>query len=1108
MAEVSIPLFRAFYPEHNNLSDEEILNSYREAGYTDTPKQQESIPEPSNDREPVYDLLRSGAKGIGQAIQGAGWLTGADGLEQKGREIAEVWGDRQSQSMQNDLQAVDQAKGFTDSLGALIDHPAAFGDMIVSSLPAMIGNMGFAKLGAMGVASIASKTAMKAAALTNPALTSAELSAYGRIAAEKSLDKGAAWWTAAGIGAGGEGLQSAGMTGSDVERFYKENGATDDEAVSAANEAALESGLSTAALGRIGGKFETDALLGGLGYGGIKKAIADTGKEALEEAAQGSVEDYAAYNQKSKIDPSQEFDLGKSVALNAAAGAGMGAPIAAMGYATHRDPTSSIGSEIEQSTQASNLLDVDPGNQLLNAAPEPQLSDISAAPDIDSAIAAADNFVNKPVPLAFDDLAVDDYTDNLVQSDTAGLSSFNAPSGIDQAISSLETTNEPQNRDIGGLLAPTQLDVLREELAQDDRSITNDIDLELARNSSEAESIDNELSSQEQLNAITELSDNSQQRTIDLSESTTVEDVENAGQDRGIAAQDIIPTEDNSGAAPNDSGASVAAGSEGVVNVDDAISAEPSALNENDIHVPGTETAAAQGEAEANVPEVIATETESSQGANEPIVHAGYNISEVQTSKGQRFELQSHDNMGTDKWLGNELYESIDAAKLGAEAQLDRVADDNARIEKINPAEAEAQAVKAQQSDIDGFGTEFTPHRLASVVKLLNQQKSLDGKDGTVKEHVKSLVEAGAVTSTQVNSGKTDYYVGDYKFNKTAYDYANHLESLKPEPVTDNEASEADLNHLFDYGKNESSNTVVEDSPVQGSVGNSITDGFKTIHPNSQKLFNDAYEAKDATALTDMLHKDNKNLRAEFEARTETKLGSTNKKTAEVISNWANNNSTEKSPYTNDSKLKLVEQGKTPVVGDDWLDNNELPDDVVSIPNPNQIGTKDMYIIGKVDHPTIKAYRDAHGITEFVNNSATANQSASNELDGEAAQQDIVNTEFNPVDVTSVGNVPNTPTGKDIVDSFTGNQTSENKSTNDLQTEYNSIQTPEFKSFQAIFSKLGNLEQVDSSVTDSELINYIQENWSNIIPELLNVQAFDSQEAQDALNNGQVIYKC
>jgi hypothetical protein len=77
-----------------------------------------------------------------------------------------------------------------------------------------------------------------------------------------------------------------------------------------------------------------------------------------------------------------------------------------------------------------------------------------------------------------------------------------------------------------------------------------------------------------------------------------------------------------------------------------------------------------------------------------------------------------------------------------------------------------------------------------------------------------------------------------------------------------------------------------------------------------------------------------------------------------------------------DEQLKALEQAKTTdkieamlageavVIGDDWLDQHDLPDGIVTIPNPNRVGIKDQYLAGLATHPLIHEYRVGQGIAD------------------------------------------------------------------------------------------------------------------------------------------------
>jgi hypothetical protein len=64
-------------------------------------------------------------------------------------------------------------------------------------------------------------------------------------------------------------------------------------------------------------------------------------------------------------------------------------------------------------------------------------------------------------------------------------------------------------------------------------------------------------------------------------------------------------------------------------------------------------------------------------------------------------------------------------------------------------------------------------------------------------------------------------------------------------------------------------------------------------------------------------------------------------------------------------KLDKIMDGDAVAVGDAWLhyvEGNALMDNIVSIPNPKRLGTKDPYLAGFPSNPQIKSYRVKMGL--------------------------------------------------------------------------------------------------------------------------------------------------
>ena len=274
------------------------------------------------------DSVKSFAKGAGTLTKSSGWLTGNETLEEIGRDAEAYWSESQSADLKSKLAKVEQAEGFIGKLSAFAENPAAMGDAIVQSIPMMIPGMGVGALSTRAVGAVAHRLALRAGA-------SAEVAAA---AAQK-----AALRTAIATNVTGEGAVSGGATGSEVESFAKAKGATTEEAKRMANEAALKAGLWTAAGAMVGAGMESRAMLGQMTDKGVKGLAKNTAKEAGEEMLQNPGENYAAYEQKVKLDPTQKFDLGGSMAEGLVTGGPMGAGFHVAG---------ALGSRGEAATEA------------------------------------------------------------------------------------------------------------------------------------------------------------------------------------------------------------------------------------------------------------------------------------------------------------------------------------------------------------------------------------------------------------------------------------------------------------------------------------------------------------------------------------------------------------------------------------------------------------------------------------------------------------------------------------------------------------------------------------------------------------------------------------
>jgi len=381
----------------------------------------------SGDRDALTtttDTLKSFAKGAGTLTKGIGWLANSKKLEEIGKSAEEYWASSQSDYLKEKIANVEQAEGFIGKLSAYIDNPAALGDAIVQSIPMMVPGMGAGAVGARAAGAIAYRLSLRAGATAEVAAAAAQKAALR---------------TAIGTNIAGEGAISGGATGSDVEGFAKSKGATDEEARSMANEAAVKAGLWTAAGAALGAGVESRAMLGQMTDMGVKGFAKTVGKEAGEEMIQNPGENYAAYEQKVKLDPTQKFDLGGSIAEGMVTGGPMGAGFHVAGaigskMGAQRDPIDTtpvspdaeismadvVGGkpEPEQPQQAEIRTD-SPDLQMQNrdrgtAASVVQMQSIANAPDFDRLNASPIADVGAPL------VSVKDNVDEAIQPRDTG----------------------------------------------------------------------------------------------------------------------------------------------------------------------------------------------------------------------------------------------------------------------------------------------------------------------------------------------------------------------------------------------------------------------------------------------------------------------------------------------------------------------------------------------------------------------------------------------------------------------------------------------------------------------------------------------------------------
>ena len=182
-----------------------------------------------------------------------------------------------------------------------------------------------------------------------------------------------------------------------------------------------------------------------------------------------------------------------------------------------------------------------------------------------------------------------------------------------------------------------------------------------------------------------------------------------------------------------------------------------------------------------------------------PINIKGKDYYAVETEENKANRLAGDRNRG-----GDELYETLDQAKVAAQKQVEKASFKEFQQKLVDESNKQEQAKQSERANIDGFMDDANPMAKGRAISALNKEVNYKGKVTTIKELVRSKVKNGETTSTEEEDkikpmsriayfradnkrqaehdkkvkegGKvTVYYVGNTNLGKTAYDYANHL---------------------------------------------------------------------------------------------------------------------------------------------------------------------------------------------------------------------------------------------------------------------------------------------------------------------------------------------
>lgn len=166
--------------------------------------------------------------------------------------------------------------------------------------------------------------------------------------------------------------------------------------------------------------------------------------------------------------------------------------------------------------------------------------------------------------------------------------------------------------------------------------------------------------------------------------------------------------------------------------------------------------------------------------APEPFGHNGRRIYPTKVGGEARWAVQTDENKGADRRMGDTLHPSREEAIKEAD-RLDANAASRARREAEAAEASAAEAAKrASMEDIDGFGDNMGALTRGGVVSALNSQQSFNGQQMTRKAFIRQAVADGATVAPHpADVRRITFAGGGYMtqkdIGKTAMDYAEFL---------------------------------------------------------------------------------------------------------------------------------------------------------------------------------------------------------------------------------------------------------------------------------------------------------------------------------------------
>lgn len=263
---------------------------------------------------------------------------------------------------------------------------------------------------------------------------------------------------------------------------------------------------------------------------------------------------------------------------------------------------------------------------------------------------------------------------------------------------------------------------------------------------------------------------------------------------------------------------------------------------------------------------------------------------------------------------GDTIHDTLEQAQEYADLEKRR---DDERRQTSEKIKAQEEADKKKQQEYEASFKGFLssdPKTKGRQLKVLGSNRRVGNKLLTVKELIEKDVSEGAIVDENNRLMSPDQTFRDStQITKIGIDYARHLirsksgDTVSPDNTQSQEKQDApqtkkggDPNEVQTEGgqgqtkanaetqgqvspKSEDQATGATPSP--DSFGDGLTDGFRSLPSKGRKAFETEW-SKGTASIKNILYPENKNYRAEFEARTGIKLPKTVSGTFEAVEKW------------------------------------------------------------------------------------------------------------------------------------------------------------------------------------------------------------------------------